>query len=44
LIAAGKGEDAQIPPLWDGKASERIVEVLAGHPLESATPASKSAS
>jgi UDP-N-acetylglucosamine 2-epimerase (non-hydrolysing) len=44
LIAAGKGKDAQIPALWDGKASERIVDVLAGYPVESAAPASKSAS
>ena len=29
LIAAAQGKDASVPPLWDGKASERIVDVLA---------------
>jgi UDP-N-acetylglucosamine 2-epimerase (non-hydrolysing) len=29
LIAAAQGKEASVPPLWDGKASERIVEVLA---------------
>jgi UDP-N-acetylglucosamine 2-epimerase (non-hydrolysing) len=44
LIEAGKRANAEIPPLWDGKASARIVDVLAGYPVESAAPASKSAS
>jgi UDP-N-acetylglucosamine 2-epimerase (non-hydrolysing) len=38
LIAAARGQEATVPPLWDGKASERIVEVLArsleGEPVE----------
>jgi UDP-N-acetylglucosamine 2-epimerase (non-hydrolysing) len=29
MIAAASGKQAAVPPLWDGKASERIVEVLA---------------
>ena len=29
MIAAAKGKETAVPPLWDGKASERIVEVLA---------------
>ena len=27
-IAAGDAADSEIPPLWDGRAAERIVEVL----------------
>jgi UDP-N-acetylglucosamine 2-epimerase (non-hydrolysing) len=27
-ILAGKGKPGRIPPLWDGKAAERIVEIL----------------
>jgi UDP-N-acetylglucosamine 2-epimerase (non-hydrolysing) len=27
-ILAGKGKAGRIPPLWDGKAAERIVEIL----------------
>jgi UDP-N-acetylglucosamine 2-epimerase (non-hydrolysing) len=34
LLAAGAGKEAHVPPLWDGKASERIADVLAGYPLE----------
>jgi UDP-N-acetylglucosamine 2-epimerase (non-hydrolysing) len=34
LLAAGAGKEAQVPPLWDGKASERIADVLAGFSLE----------
>ena len=29
LIAAARGKESTVPPLWDGKASERIVDVLA---------------
>jgi UDP-N-acetylglucosamine 2-epimerase (non-hydrolysing) len=29
LLAEAQRKEAQIPPLWDGKASERIVDVLA---------------
>ena len=29
LLAEVRGRSAQVPPLWDGKASERIVDVLA---------------
>jgi UDP-N-acetylglucosamine 2-epimerase (non-hydrolysing) len=34
LLAARAGKETHVPPLWDGKASERIAEVLAGYPLE----------
>ncbi len=34
LLAEAAGKEAQVPPLWDGKASERIADVLAGYPLE----------
>ena len=34
LLAAAAGKEARVPPLWDGKASERIADVLAGYPLE----------
>jgi UDP-N-acetylglucosamine 2-epimerase (non-hydrolysing) len=30
LIARARGADARVPPGWDGKASDRIVEVIAG--------------
>lgn len=30
LIFAGKGKTGDIPPLWDGKAAERIAAVLVG--------------
>ena len=33
LLDAARGREASVPPLWDGRASERIVEVLAAHPL-----------
>ena len=29
LLAAARAKEARVPPLWDGKASERIVDVLA---------------
>ena len=29
-IISGCGKQGQIPPLWDGKAAERIAEVVAG--------------
>jgi hypothetical protein len=28
LLAEARNKEARIPPLWDGKASERIVDVL----------------
>lgn len=31
-IMDGRNKDRKIPPLWDGKAAERIVDVLAGGP------------
>ena len=38
LLAEAQSKETQIPPLWDGKASERIVDVLAqtlgGEPVE----------
>ncbi len=34
LIAGERGKEAAVPPLWDGRASERIVDVLARYPLE----------
>jgi UDP-N-acetylglucosamine 2-epimerase (non-hydrolysing) len=30
VILAGRGKTGNVPPLWDGKASERIADVLAG--------------
>jgi UDP-N-acetylglucosamine 2-epimerase (non-hydrolysing) len=27
-VATGKAADSEIPPLWDGHAAERIVEIL----------------
>jgi UDP-N-acetylglucosamine 2-epimerase (non-hydrolysing) len=33
LLAAARAEQAVVPPLWDGKASARIVDVLARYPL-----------
>jgi UDP-N-acetylglucosamine 2-epimerase (non-hydrolysing) len=29
-ILAGNGKKGSVPPLWDGKASERIADVVAG--------------
>jgi len=34
LIVAAGGKETAVPPRWDGKASERIVDVLARFPLE----------
>jgi UDP-N-acetylglucosamine 2-epimerase (non-hydrolysing) len=34
LLAEARGKETQVPPLWDGKASARIVEVLERFPLE----------
>lgn len=31
-ILSGKGKPGRIPPLWDGHAAERIVEILLRHP------------
>ena len=30
----GQGKEASVPPLWDGKASERIADVLARYSLK----------
>jgi len=29
LVLAGKGKKGEVPPLWDGKAAERIADVMA---------------
>jgi UDP-N-acetylglucosamine 2-epimerase (non-hydrolysing) len=34
LLDAARGQETVIPPRWDGKAAERIVDVLARYPLE----------
>jgi UDP-N-acetylglucosamine 2-epimerase (non-hydrolysing) len=38
LLVEARGREARVPPLWDGKAAERIVDVLArtlgGEPVE----------
>jgi UDP-N-acetylglucosamine 2-epimerase (non-hydrolysing) len=34
LLAEVREREAQVPPLWDGHAAERIVDVLARFPLE----------
>jgi UDP-N-acetylglucosamine 2-epimerase (non-hydrolysing) len=34
LLEVARGKEAAIPPLWDGKASERIADVLARYLLE----------
>jgi UDP-N-acetylglucosamine 2-epimerase (non-hydrolysing) len=37
-VLAGKTELGQIPPLWDGRAAERIVQALVNHrPVSPAT-------
>jgi len=33
-ILNGNGKKGKIPKLWDGKASERIVDILLGRPHE----------
>jgi hypothetical protein len=41
LLSGARGRAAEIPPLWDGRAAERIADALGGlpgHPL--ASPAS----
>ena len=37
-ILNGKCKKGKIPPLWDGKASERIVDILLGRPYEPFKP------
>ena len=32
LIDRARGKRTSVPPLWDGRASERIVDVLAASP------------
>jgi UDP-N-acetylglucosamine 2-epimerase (non-hydrolysing) len=34
LLAEARQREAQVPPLWDGHAAQRIVDVLARFPLE----------
>jgi UDP-N-acetylglucosamine 2-epimerase (non-hydrolysing) len=34
LIAAAAGTEFSVPPLWDGRAAERVVDVLERFPLE----------
>ena len=36
LIAAAAIREARVPPLWDGRAAERIVDVLRLAPLDAA--------
>lgn len=36
LIAAAAAREARVPPLWDGRAAERIVDVLRLAPLDAA--------
>ena len=38
-ILNGDGKKGKIPKLWDGKASERIVDILLGRPHEPFKPA-----
>jgi UDP-N-acetylglucosamine 2-epimerase (non-hydrolysing) len=33
-ILAGRSKAGRVPPLWDGRAAERIVEILFRHHLE----------
>jgi UDP-N-acetylglucosamine 2-epimerase (non-hydrolysing) len=40
LLAAASGKAARVPPLWDGKAAERIVDVLARFSLAESPVAS----
>ena len=37
-ILNGNGKKGKIPKLWDGKASERIVNILLGRPDEAFKP------
>ena len=41
-ILNGNGKKGKIPKLWDGKASERIVNILLGRPYEPFKPEVKS--
>ena len=34
LLEAARSKQTSIPPLWDGRAAERIVDVLARYPLD----------
>jgi UDP-N-acetylglucosamine 2-epimerase (non-hydrolysing) len=34
LLAEARGKETQVPPLWDGRAAERVVDVLQRFPLE----------
>jgi UDP-N-acetylglucosamine 2-epimerase (non-hydrolysing) len=34
LLAEARGKPARVPPLWDGKAAARIVDILERFPLE----------
>jgi len=37
-ILNGNGKKGKIPKLWDGKASERIVNILLGRPYKPFKP------
>ena len=37
-ILNGNGKKGKIPKLWDGKAAERIVDILLGRPYEPFKP------
>jgi UDP-N-acetylglucosamine 2-epimerase (non-hydrolysing) len=34
LLREAVGRETQVPPLWDGRAAERVVDVLERFPLE----------
>jgi UDP-N-acetylglucosamine 2-epimerase (non-hydrolysing) len=34
LIASARGKEFSVPPLWDGRAAERVVDVIERFPLE----------
>jgi hypothetical protein len=42
-ILAGGGKRGRVPPLWDGKAAERIAAVILGGPVEQAAQLTETA-